>query len=86
MADINRDDLVGKELTWEQIQEYFPNQWVGLTNVVYEDNDGITIDRGVLRYIDKDQDELTEMAWDGKCVARFTTPDNVFKLGVIGGF
>lgn len=87
MADIlNKHELIGKILTWQEIKEYFPDQWVGLTNVKYKNNDGISIESGRLLHIDKTKDELTVMMLDGECVARYTTPNNTFKLGTIGGF
>lgn len=39
-------------------------------------------------YIDKNKDELTEMQidTDGKLLARYTTPDDIFQLGTVGYF
>lgn len=83
---INKQDLVGKRLTWQEIKEYFPNQWIGLTEVKYKNNDGVNIESGKLTYIDKTKNELTRMAVHGECIARYTTPNNKFKLGTLGGF
>lgn len=73
-----------ERLTWEQIQEKYPDQWIGLVNVKYIDNDGISVESAIVKYIGLTRDELTEMMIDGKCISRFTTPDNVFQLGMIG--
>lgn len=77
--------MSSERLTWKQIQEKYPDQWIGITDVEYEeDNNSIC---SVL-YIHKNKDELTEMQVDtqGKILARYTTPDNVFQLGSVGYF
>ena len=35
-------------------------------------------------YTDKSKDELTAMMLRGEIDARYTTPDNLFQLGMIG--
>lgn len=72
-----------ERLTWEQIQEKYPDQWVGLLDVKYEENDGITIESAIIGYTGLSMDTLTKMMLHGKCVARYTTPDHVFSLGMI---
>ena len=41
-----------ERLTWEQIQQKYPNQWVGLLDVKYIDDDGISIESDVVKYYD----------------------------------
>lgn len=79
---------MNNRLTWKEIQERYPNQWVGLTDIEYEPDNDSTIKSAVVKYIDKAKDELTEMQIDtnGKLVGRYTTPDNVFQLGAVGYF
>lgn len=73
-----------ERLTWKQIQERYPDQWVGMLDVKYINDDGVSIESAVVVYTDKTKDELTEMALSSDIVARYTTPDNVFQLGMIG--
>lgn len=73
-----------ERLTWEEIQEKYPDQWVGLINVEYEDNDGVSIKSAVVKYTDKIKSELTRMMIQGEIISRYTTPDNIFQLGMVG--
>lgn len=76
---------MAERLTWEEIQEKYPDQWVGLVEVEYLEDDGISIESAVVKYLDKTKSELTKMALNGEIISRYTTPDNVFQLGMIGG-
>lgn len=40
--------VAGRRLTWEQIREAYPNQWVALTDVEYLSNDGINVKSAVV--------------------------------------
>lgn len=71
MADINKNALVGKRLTWDELIDNFPAQWVGLIDVKYKNNDGATIESGVIKFADKDQLELIDLAIDGICISRY---------------
>lgn len=75
---------MSERLTWKQIQEKYPDQWVGLVDVKYIDDDGISVESAVVKYADKTQGELTEMVLEGKIVSRHTNPDGHLQLGVIG--
>ena len=52
-------------LTREQMAEQYPNQWLGLKNIEYKDNDGITLLSAEVIYTDKTKDELLNMQIDG---------------------
>lgn len=72
-------------LTWEEIKEKYPNQWIGLRDVQYKDNDGITVESAEVVYTDKTKSELGMMAIKGEdIVPRYTTPDETWQLGFIG--
>lgn len=71
-------------MTWEEIGERYPNQWVGLTDVEYEQDSTITIQSAVVKYADKSKDELTMLMLQGEIVARHTNPDGIFQLGMVG--
>ncbi len=77
-----------ERLTWKEIQENYPDQWVGLIDVVYEQDNDATIQSAIVKYIDKDKNELTKMQIEsnGRVLARYTTPNNIFQLGVVGYF
>lgn len=79
---------MSERLTWEQIQERYPDQWVGLAETEYEPDNDATIKSAVVRYADKSKSELTRMQiqTDGEILGRYTTPDHVFQLGTAGYF
>lgn len=72
-------------MTWKEIQEKYPDQWVGLVHVNYIEDDGISIESAVVKYLNRPKGELTRMALRGEVVSRYTTPDNVLQLGVVRG-
>ena len=76
--------FMSERLRWEEIQERYPDQWVGLVDVKYVDDDGISIESAVIKYLDKTKSELTMKALNGEIVSRYTTPDHIFKLGMLG--
>lgn len=73
-----------ERMTWKEIQEKYPDQWVGLVDVEYMNNDGVSIETAVVKYADKSKSELTRLALEGEIVSRYTTPDNMFQLGMVG--
>lgn len=78
-----KNNTVPERLTWKQMQEKYPDQWLGLTDVKYLDDDGVTIESGVVRYTDKTHSELLEMRLDGEeIVHHHTNPDGHFLLGM----
>lgn len=50
-----------KRMTWEEIKEKYPDQWVGLTAVEYEPDNDSTIKSAVVKCADKTANELTLM-------------------------
>lgn len=73
-----------KRLTWKEIQKKYPDQWVGLVDVKYVDNDGATVESAVVKYTDKAKGELTRMVLKGEIISRHTNPDGYLQLGVLG--
>ena len=47
-----------ERLTREQMAERYPNQWLGIKNVRYRNNDGITLESAEVVYTGKTKDEL----------------------------
>lgn len=75
-----------KRMTWNEIQQAYPDQWIGLVDVKYLNDDGVSIESAVVKYTDKPKGELTRMMLDGKIISRYTTPDHAFQLGMVGVF
>jgi len=74
-----------KRMTWDVIAEKYPKQWVGLIDVIYMDDDGITVESAVVKYTDKSKSELAMMAIQGeKIIPWYTTPNDTFHMGAIG--
>lgn len=74
---------ITERMTWKEIQKKYPDQWGGLIDVKYIDNDGISIESAVIKYSDKAKGELTGLALQGEIVSRYTTPDHIFQLGMV---
>ena len=72
-----------ERLTWEQIQEKYPSQWIGLRDVKYIDDDGISIESAIVKYSDLSRTELTKCMLSGEIVSRCTTPDDCCQLGCL---
>lgn len=72
-------------LTRRQMAEQYPNQWLGLKEPVYLDNDGVTLLSAEIVFTDKTCDELLEMQIDGKngIIGWYTTDDGL-QLGMAG--
>lgn len=75
---------MAKRMTWKEIQEQYPDQWVGLANVEYLPHNSATIKSAIVKYIGLSKDELGRKMIQGEIISRYTTPDNVFQLGMVG--
>lgn len=73
-----------ERLTWEQIQKKYPDQWVGLTDVQYKNNDGVSVESAVVKYADKTKSQLTKLVLEGEIISRHTNPDGCLQLGMVG--
>jgi len=73
-----------ERLMWEQIQKKYPDQWVGLVDVRYRNNNGISVESAVVKYKDKTKSELTRMVLKGEIISRHTNPEGHWKLGAAG--
>lgn len=74
--------MIDYRLTWEEIQKKYPDQWVGLTDIDWLDDSNIN--SAIVKYTDKTKDELLIMQVKGEIFSCYTTPDNVFQLGMVG--
>lgn len=69
-------------MSWVEIKKTYPNQWVGLSEVSW--NDEANIEAAVVKYSEKDANELTRMQVAGEDVlAIFTTPENAESVAVL---
>lgn len=79
------EDFMAERLTREQMAQKYPNTWLGLVNIKYANDDGVTLEAADIIYTDKTEDELFEMQLDGiEGVISWYTNDNGLPLGVAG--
>ena len=73
-----------ERMTWPEIAKAYPNQWVGLTDVEWEDSSNIG--SAIVSYIDwsKDDLQMEQFRTNGKMMAVYTNPNRLFELGVLG--
>jgi hypothetical protein len=65
--------IMAKRMTWKEIQETYPDQWVGLTDV---ERNGGSVHSAVVKYTDKTADELYDMQISGQgIITKYTTPE-----------
>lgn len=66
---------LSERLTWQQMQEKYPSQWVGLNDVKYIDNDGISIESAIVAYKNRSREDLEMLQALGFTITRYTNPD-----------
>ena len=57
---------------------------VGLTDVQYKNNDGVSVESAVVKYADKTKSQLTKLVLEGEIISRHTNPDGCLQLGMVG--
>lgn len=76
---------MAERLTREQMSKKYPNTWLGINNIKYKNDDGVTVESADIVYTDKTEDELLEMQIDGTDgIISWYTNDNGLPLGVAG--
>ena len=66
-----------ERLTREQMEQKYPDTWLGLVNIKYANDDGVTLESADVVYVDKTEDELFEMQLKGTDgVVSWYTNDN----------
>ncbi len=74
-----------ERLTRKQMSEKYPNTWLGINNIKYKNDDGVTVESADIVYTDKSADELLEMQIDGiDGIIGWYTNDDGLPLGVAG--
>lgn len=75
---------MNERMTWEQIQMKYPDRWVGLVDVRYQNDDGISVESAIVKYTNKKKSELTRLVLKGEIIARHTNPEGYIQLGMVG--
>lgn len=72
-------------LSRKEIEEIYPMQSIGLNNVRYENDDGITVESGEVVFTGMSMDELLEMQVEsnGQIIAFCTGGDSGLDSGVV---
>ena len=74
-----------QRLTWEQIAKRYPDQWVGLTDIDWEDS--ANVKSAIVSYIGMSSADLLRMQIKDRNIhATYTTPDNLAPMGTVGYF
>ena len=68
--------MENKRMTWDEIVKKYPDRWVGLTDVDWENE--ATVRSAVVKYADKTADELLWMQIRGELYSTYTTPANLY--------
>ena len=76
---------MNQRLTWDEIESKYPDQWVGLTDVEWQD--AANVRSAVVSYTDKEMDKndifMKQASGEG-VYSVYTTPDNLAPLGIWG--
>ena len=77
--------MESKRLSWKQIQEKYPHQWVGLVDVEREEPDSPNIETAIVKYINKTRNELVDIKLDSErdLIYRYTTPHDSCDMGFL---
>ncbi len=72
------------KMTRNEMSRVYPNQWIGINNILYRDGKRNSIEEADVIYTDKSASELAMMILNGEdVVALYTTPDNCFHVGAL---
>lgn len=76
---------MAERLTRQQMAEKYPNQWLGIANIKYKNNNGITMESADVVYTDKTEEELLLMQIKNTgIIAWYTTADQEITVGMVG--
>ncbi len=72
-------------LTRREMELQYPNQCIGLDNIKYQDNDGVTVEEADVVYTDKTYEELLNIQIDthGRILTFYTGGDKALPLGAV---
>ena len=73
-----------ERLTRQQMMEKYPNRWIGINNIEYEDLERKIIKAADVVYTNKTASELGLISLKEKIVIPFyTTPDDTYQMGAL---
>ena len=72
-----------ERLTKQQIEEKYPNQWLGIRNIEYKDVDNRVLESAEVIYTDKTASELASMAINGDDIIPYHTDLDEFPMGFL---
>ena len=73
-------EKLNNRMTWNEIADKYPDQWVGLTDVEWDN--ASTVKSAIVKYFDKSKNELLGMQLDGKIqFSCYTTPNDILSVG-----
>ena len=77
--------MSNERLSWKQIQEKYPDQWVGLIDVEYESDNKSTIKTAIVKYtgLSKSELKMLQVKSDGTIIGEYTGDDATIQIGVI---
>ena len=75
---------MGKGMTWDEIEKKYPEQWLGLSDVDWENE--ATVRSAIVKYAGKSSDELLKIKFSGEpdLFVRYTSPDSLGPMGIVG--
>lgn len=72
-----------QRMSWDEIVRQYPDCWVGLIDVDWKNE--ANVKSAVVLYTDDTADDLLRMQFEKQIeYSRYTTPDNLGQLGVVG--
>ena len=76
--------FMAERLKWNEIATKYPMQWVGLTDVKWEDDNDSTIESAVVSYSGLPRSEAVRLMHKtkGQIIARFTEPNKLPFIGI----
>lgn len=75
---------MAERLTRQQMAEKYPNQYLGIRNPYYHNNDGITLTSAEVVYTNVTEDELVMIQIEDKSISAWYTNDETPMIGFMG--
>lgn len=77
--------MKNERLSWKQIQEKYPDQWIGLIDVEYESDNKSTVKTAIVKYtgLSKSELKMLQVKSDGTVIGEYTGDDTIIQIGVI---
>lgn len=75
--------FMAERLKWSEIQQKYPDMWVGMVDVKWLDT--ANIDSAIVEHTENDmsEDDMDMLAIEGKLIVRYTTPNKTPSIGTL---